>query len=344
MQVIASNYDGPLYIVIAKSFYDLPYIAANYSFPLPLEYYAAHLPFYPLMIKLFSLVPGHLWGMLLATLAGSVICVGYFYLFISKYVSKKHALWLVAVFAIFPARWLIVRSVGSPEPFFVGAILASVYHFDKRQYWMAGIWGAMAQLTKSPAILLFIAYGCTLFVPKIRDLFLKQDFSKWLKTIEYKAYPLLLIPLSLVGLFYIYSIRFNDFFAYFNSGNNIHLYFPPFQIFDYSQPWVNTHWLEEIIFIYLLGLLGVSQLIKRKFTTLAWFTGIFFTSILFVSHRDVLRYSLPILPFLFVAYASVMTTREFKIIMAILIIPIYLFTLVFIANNSMPISDWGSLL
>jgi hypothetical protein len=44
MENVAANYDGPLYIVIAKSFYNLPFIAANYSFPLPLEYYAAHFP------------------------------------------------------------------------------------------------------------------------------------------------------------------------------------------------------------------------------------------------------------------------------------------------------------
>lgn len=344
MQIIAANYDGPLYIVIAKSFYNLQYIAANFSFPLPLEYYAAHFPLYPALIRLLAIPLGYPWGMLTATLTGSALTIYYFYAFIRGYVSHKNALWLTALFAVLPARWLIVRSVGSPEPLFVGALLASVYHFNKKQYVMAGIWGAIAQLTKSPGILLFIAYIGALILPKLAELATNHNFVKWVKTFEYRAYPILLIPLSLLALFYFYKMKFGDFFAYFNSGDNIHLSFPPFQIFDYSQPWVNTHWLEEIIFVYLFGLLTLVRLIKHKQTTLAWFTGIFVATIFFVSHRDLMRYSLPILPFFFVAFAKELSSREFKIIMAILIIPIYLFSLAFISNNVMPISDWGPLL
>ena len=88
MQIIAANYDGPLYIAVAKSFYNLEHIAANFSFPLPLEYYAAHFPLYPLIIRLFSTALGYPWGMLMASLAGSVVSVYYFYLFIKQYVSE----------------------------------------------------------------------------------------------------------------------------------------------------------------------------------------------------------------------------------------------------------------
>ncbi|OGM31976.1 hypothetical protein A2803_02710 [Candidatus Woesebacteria bacterium RIFCSPHIGHO2_01_FULL_44_21] len=344
MQIIAANYDGPLYIAVAKSLYNLPYIAENFSFSLPLEYYAAHFPVYPMIIRLFASLVGYPWGMLLATLAGSTITIYYFYMFIKRYVSKKDALWLVAVFSIFPARWLIVRTVGSPEPLFVGAILASVYHFGKKQFWLAAIWGVVAQLTKSPGILLFIAYIGALIIPKLAGLATNHNFVKWVKSIEYKAYPIILIPLSLLSLFYFYYLKFGNFLAYFNSGDNIHLLFPPFQIFNYSQPWVNTHWLEEIIFVYVLCLFGLLKLIKKKQTVLAWFTGIFIVSVFFVSHRDIVRYALPILPFIFVAFSKELASREFKIIMAIIIIPVYLFSLAFIANNVMPISDWGPLL
>jgi hypothetical protein len=344
MQVIAANYDGPLYIATAKSLYNLEYIAANFSFPLPLEYYAAHFPLYPLTIRLFAPLTGYPWGMLLASLAGSLLSIYFFNKFIRQHVSSTDAMWLTAVFAVLPARWLIARSVGSPEPLFVGTILASVYHFDKKQYWWAAFWGILAQLTKSPGILIFLAYIGVLIVPRLHELAINHNFVKWVKNLEYKAYPIILIPFSLLGLYYLYSIKFNDFFAYFNSGDNIHLFFPPFQIFNYSQPWVNTHWLEEIIFVYLIGLLTVFRLARQKRTVLAWFTGLFVTTIFFVSHRDITRYSLPILPFLFVAFSKELASREFKIIMAILIIPIYLFSLAFISNNIMPISDWGPLL
>ena len=344
MQIIAANYDGPLYIVVSKSLYNLEYIAQNFSFPLPLEYYAAHFPLFPLIIRLFATAIGYPWGMLVATLAGSVFAMFYFYAFTGKYVSQKQALWLATIFAVFPARWLIVRAVGSPEPWFIGFIIASIFHFNKKQYILAGIFAALAQLTKSPAILLFVAYLCTLILPRLRELSMNHSFVKWVKSLEYKAYPILLMPASLLGLFYLYEFKFNDFLAYFHSGDNIHLFFPPFQIFNYSQPWVNTHWLEEIIFVYLFALLGLIQLIKQKRTALAWFVGIFTTTIFFVSHRDLMRYALPVLPFLYVAFAKQIDTREFKIIIAVLIAPIYLFALAYIVNNVMPISDWGPLL
>lgn len=280
----------------------------------------------------------------MATLLGSIISTAYFYLFINKYVSRPNAIWLTILFSVLPARWLIVRSVGSPEPIFVALILASMYHFNKKQYWLAGILGAASQLTKSPAILLFIAYTCVLVSGRLKELATNHDAVKWVKTLEYKAYPILLIPLSLFGLFLVYKDKFGDFFAYFNSGDNLHLFFPPFQIFNYAQPWVSTHWLEEIIFIYMIGALGVIKLIQKKEIALAWFTGIFFATVLFVSHRDLMRYSLPVLPFLYVAYSEVLTSKEFKIIMAILIVPIFLFAYAFIANNAMPISDWAPLL
>jgi hypothetical protein len=344
MQIIAANYDGPLYIAVAKSFYNLEHIAANFSFPLPLEYYAAHFPLYPVTIRIFGIILGYPWGMLTSTLAGATFAMFYFYALAKRSFSHKSALWLCVVFAVFPARWLIVRSVGSPEPWFIGLIIASIFHFQRKEYWLAGIFGAFAQLTKSPGILLFVSYGCALILPRLKELATNHSAVKWVKSLEYKAYPLLLMPLSLLALFYLYSIKFGDFFAYFNSGDNIHLFFPPFQIFNYSQPWVNTHWLEEIIFIYLFGLFGVIKLAQQKRTLLAWFVGIFVATIFFVSHRDLMRYSLPVLPYLLLAFEKQINTKEFRIILAILVIPVYLFSLAYIVNNVMPISDWEPLL
>jgi len=258
-------------------------------------------------------------------------------------VKPRHLWWVVFVFSIFPARWLITRTVGTPEPLFVGAILASVYHFQKKQYWASGIWGAVAQLTKSPGILLFIGLGLAILVPRLQEVGRKRVITV-IKELPWKAYPIALIPLTLLGLFIVYSIQFNDFFAYFNSGDNIHLLFPPFQIFDYSQPWTGTFWLEEIIFVYLIGVLGIVRLYQKKLWVQFYFSLVFFVSIIFVSHRDVIRYSLPIIPFLYVAFSDLIIKREMKVAMVVIIVPIYLFSLAFIANNVMPISDWTPLL
>ncbi|MFZ5933159.1 MAG: hypothetical protein ACOYT7_03755 [Patescibacteria group bacterium] len=332
MAVVVANYDGPLFLVVAKTFYNLEAIKLNYSFPLPTEYYAAHFPLFPLLIRLFSFFLGYPYAMLLVTVASSILALYFFFRFVRRYVAKNEALWLTAVFAIFPARWLIVRSVGSAEPLFLAGILASIYYFQREKYWLAGIWGVVAAATKSAGILLFVSYLAILTLPHFK-----------LTKLE-KAYPIFLIPFALIAVFLLYQLKFNNFFAYFYSGDNIHLFFPPFSIFNYSATWVGTPWLEEIIFVYLLGALGLLKLIKKGLYEVAWLTGIFFVSILFVSHRDLIRYALPVVPFLILAFNETLLRKEFKIVMAVLLIPIYLFSLSFISQNVMPIPNWAPFL
>jgi hypothetical protein len=221
--------------------------------------------------------------------------------------------------------------------------MGSLYFFAKKNWWAAGIVGALAQLTKPPGILLFLAYLIALIAPYWSEL-ARTDSISWIKKLPWKAYPLLLIPLSLVGVWFWYGHQYGSFLAYFNSGDNIHLMFPPFQIFNPDQSWVGTFWLEEIIWIYLFGGMAFFYLLQQKRTTLACFTGVFLASLLFVSHRDLARYSLPLVPFVFVAFNKVLSSPEFRWVMVLLIIPIYLFSLAFVTNNVTPVSDWGPLL
>jgi len=145
-------------------------------------------------------------------------------------------------------------------------------------------------------------------------------------------------------VFTIYGFTYGDFFTYFKSGDNIHLFFPPFQIFNFSAPWVGTFWLEEIIFIYTIGVLGVYKLYQEKLFNYFYFSLIFFISLLFVAHRDLLGYALPLIPFLILAFRETLIKKEFKIAMAVIIIPIYLYSLAFISQNAMPIANWAPFL
>ena len=363
MAALVANYDGPLYIVVAKTLYNLDAIAANYSFDLPLEYYAAHYPLYPLLIRLVASLTGFLtplsefagypYATLIVTALSSIVALYYFNAFIKQYVKPENALWMTTLFAFFPARWLTVRSVGSPEPLFIAAVIASIYYFQNKKYWYAGLLGIVAQLTKSPGILLFVAYGATLAAQSFKQFALARG-KKLEQYINWRAYPIFLIPFSLLGLFVVYGYTFGDFFAYFNSGDNIHLFFPPFQVFNYSEPWVGTFWLEEIIFIYLIGSLGLLRLVrlykqakpkdKEKNAVVMWFVTIFFVTILFVSHRDVMRYSLPIVPFLFAAWSKELVSKDMKLAFLIIVVPIFLYSLAFISQNVMPIGSWAPFL
>lgn len=345
LAAVVSNYDGPLYLIVAKTLYNKELIKTNFQFPLPTEYYPAHLPLFPLLIRAFSFITNFPYAMIIVTLVSSIIAIYFFNLLIRKYVTNEKDVWfLTFLFAIFPARWLIVRSVGSPDPLFVGAIIASLFYFKEKKYWAAGIWGAIAQLTKSPGILLFISYILYLALPFIKDRLILTK-QRVVEAFNFKkTYPLLLIPMALLAVFVFYWFVQGDFLAYFHSGDNIHLTFPPFQIFDYTAPWVGTFWLEEIIFIFLFGAIGVIKLFYKKEFELAVFTGVFYVLTLFVAHRDLMRYFLPVVPFLFVAFADTLVKKEFKIALAVIIIPIYLFSLAFISQNVMPISNWAPFL
>jgi hypothetical protein len=276
-------------------------------------------------------VTNYPYSMLIVTIISSILAIYFFMKLISQYVDKKNVLFLTFLFSIFPARWLIVRSVGSADPLFVAAVIGALFYFKNKKYWLAGLWGAIAQLTKSPGILLFASF-VTYFV---YDYFKNHKFS--LK----KYIPILAIPLSLLLVFAFYKITQGDFLAYFKSGDNIHLFFPPFQIFNYAASWVGTFWLEEVIFIYLLGAIGVYKLFQKKEHEFGIFSLIFFTLSLFIAHRDLMRYSLPLVPFLFVAFSETLVKKEFKIGLLVIIIPIYLYSLAFISQNVMPIANWG---
>lgn len=344
LATIVANYDGPLYLVVAKTLYNSAAIEANFQFPLPTEYYAAHFPLYPLLIRFVGLVTNYPYAMLLVTLASSILAIYFFYLLIKKFVPEKQALFITFIFSVFPARWLIVRSTGSADPLFVAGIIASIYYFKDKKYWLSGVWGAVATLTKSPGILLFVSYLIFLLIPFIKNKITITGNRLLEKLNLTKTYPILLIPLTLAGVFLFYYFVRGDFWAYFHSGDNIHLMFPPFSIFNYSAPWVGTFWLEEVIFIYLIGAIGVYKLFEKKEYEIATFAAVFYFLTLFIAHRDLMRYSLPLVPFLYVAFSDILIKKEFKIAFAVIIIPIFLFSLAFIAQNVMPISNWAPFL
>lgn len=343
---VFANYDGPNYLIIAKTLYDQTLIGTTFSLPTPSEYYPAHLPAYPLLIRLFnSFLPGP-WAMLTVTVLSTIFAVSFFYLLLKKFNLSTNPLWLSICFLFLPARWLVVRTIGSPEPLFIGAILASLYFFksafDKKEnnlcspvksitfdFFLAAIFGAIAQITKTPGVLLFFSYFIIIFLKSYQA-----------KKIYWQSWPLAIIPLSLLLVFWFYQKQTGDFFAYFHSGDNFHLFFPPFQSLITGKNWIGDFWLEDIIYVYLFGALTIVLLIKQKLYDLAVFAILFFSATLFVAHRDLARYSLPLMPFSLIAFSKFIETKEFKVVFAFILLPIFLYTINFILNNTSPIADW----
>ena len=136
-------------------------------------------------------------------------------------------------------------------------------------------------------------------------------------------------------------MKTGDFLAYFHSGDNFHLVFPPYQAFSQNRSWLGDFWREDLIWQYLLGALTVILLIRQKYYDLASFAGLFFTATLFVAHRDLARYSLPLVPFSLIAFDKFIQKKEFKVALFIILPAIFLYAINFIAGNTAPIADWS---
>ncbi len=334
---IYRNYDGLNYIVIAKSFYD-PNIIAGIPQALPANYFAAHFPGYPILIAIFAPFLGYLKSMLFIALLFTILSAIAFYFLVKDFKLTSYPLTLTLTFLILPARWIVVHSVGSPEPMFIFFAILAFYFFLKAQHLglkikyllPSAIFTALTILTRPPGVLLGLALG--LFV-------LWQAYQKKSFSFIFKFWPFLLLPLTLMSIFYLYSIQYGDFFAYFHSGDNIHLAFPPFSVFNKSQFWVGDIWLEDIVYIFILELLAGLLLIKQKLAPLGFFVLTFVTAAIFVAHRDISRYTIPIIPFVLIAFERVLTSKEFRIVLIILALGLYLYSQNYILNNFAPVAD-----
>lgn len=340
---IFRNYDGIEYIIIAKTFY-FPDQIAQLPQSLPANYFAAHFPGYSLLILAFAPLLGFLKSMIFVSLLFTIASTIAFYFLVKNFKLTSQPLFLSLIFLVLPARWLIIHSVGSSEPVFLFFTILTFYFFLKfeqtsrfSEIILAGIFGALAQFTRPPGILIFGALGIYILwkIFKNRE---QSIVSKIFKAVVNYS-PLLLIPLSLTLIFTWYLLAYNDFWAYFHSGDNIHLSFPPFQIFNKAQYWVGDIWLEDIIYIFILGFLAGIMLFKRGIQPLGIFVLTFMVAAILIAHRDISRYIAPIFPFALIAYEKVLTSKEFKIVLAIIILGIYLYSQNYILNNTAPYTN-----
>jgi len=116
-------------------------------------------------------------------------------------------------------------------------------------------------------------------------------------------------------------------------------------VFISNNTWVDSIWLEEIIYIYFLSIYAVYRLIKKfKFDIVTVFPAIFVIATLLVSHRDISRYIAPVYPFLLLAFAKKITKKSVIIILLIILPAIILYAINFIMGNTAPIADWANYL
>lgn len=336
---IYRNYDGLEYVLIAKSLYR-PEIISQLPQSLPDIYYASHFPGYALSIFIGAFFFGYLKSMLITSLLFTFLSAVMFYVLVRDFLLTERPLILSIIFLVLPARWLIVHSVGSSEPMFIFSILGCLYYFIKFEQTkkinfilLSGLFGGLAQFTRPPGILIFFALLIYLI-------------TKYLKTGRQKTpsyLPIFIIPLTLLGVFYWYHLTYGDFFAYFHTGDNIHLTLPPFSVFNQYQYWVGDIWLEDVIYIFLIGFSSAFLLLKRKLNLFAITIFVYLGVSALVAHRDISRYALPVFPLVLIGLEKYLVSKEFRVVLLILSLGFYLYAQNFILANTAPIPNMSLL-
>lgn len=324
-------WDGPLYMVVAKTFYQAGAPELFAFTDLSPGYYAAHFPGYPATIRAFSYIFGYANGMIAATIAATSLSLWVLHQLLKDLGLSDKALWLGLVFIFLPPRWLIYHSVGAAEPLFLLEFFSFILFFRRKQYWLAGLAGAAAVLTRSPGILLLGVYALLIIWEYYRATS-RPSVGYILRRQLLPMLPFAAAPLLLFGL---YHMQYGDFFAYFHSGDNVHLTGAPFSSIWPSS--VGYNWSEATLWIYLLNAVGILLLWRAGHYDLALFAAAFYIPLIFVAHHDLVRYMLPIFPLsLLIAYQQFIVGREFKLAMLLIVPAIYIYTWSGVQTNLAP--------
>lgn len=326
------NYDGLLYVIAAKTWY-LPAAIDSLHLEggLKSEYFPAHLPLYPVVILGFAYFIGFVKSMMLSSVITTVALGWFFYYFVQKLKLSEKPLLLTLVFLMLP-RFLVVRSVGSPESLFMLLILISIFFFEKKNYLVAGIAGGLATMTKLPGALLFPAFSIITVVQMVAT---KKFESRWLW--------LGLIPAGLLTVCLIYQQQTGDFFAYWHTGYVVPMPYP-YSAFNATAKWVGTHWLEDVLLYFALYALTLVYAYKHKVRSLFYFVLVFFVGLIFVQHRDISRYALPLWPICCIVFERFLTSKKSVVAFIIILPAIYLYVWTFIQGNAMPVGNWAPFL
>ncbi len=331
---IYRNWDGPSYLVVAKSFYNPKIITKLLFSPLPATYFSAHFPLYPLFIRVAALIsPLPQAGLLVNLLAGFALNLVFFE-FIKR--KTKSPYFLTLAFTLLPARGFITKVIIAPENLLLLFTLLSLIKFNQKKYFSSSIFLALAVLTKFQIIILAGAYAFVFLINFIKH----KKIKKIIQNIIY-----LLIPgIVLFFLFCFFKQNYGNFWVYFEAQrvNKLTISFP-FSQFNLNAPWIKTAWLEELVFYYFFMFLLISKLFKERQKKLSFlFFSIFYTAFLsIIPQRDITRFSLPLAPIFFHTFSNFFEKDYVKLTLIFLLPVIYFYTLNFLLLNQAPVRDWS---
>lgn len=292
MNIVYGYWDGPNYAFLAKSLYNVApdHPLSPYTKP---EYFAAHLPLYPLSIRLFAFM-GHNNAMLFCSVLYTVLATLTLFQLLRETRVVKSPFWSALISLFLPARYLIYHNVGATEAPFIFFTCASMLAYLRGHYALAFALGGLSGITRITGILIGGAYFFALLWER-----------KW------KYIPLLgLVGLPLLLTFTYYHFHYGNFFAYFGvnlSESNSLIKARPFSLFRVYSHNGDSHSAEFYLAMYAVYGAGVAALWHKQ-KVFFFYAAVTYIFSIFIFHQDLARYFIPIAPFaLVVAYDDILS-------------------------------------
>jgi hypothetical protein len=327
---IARYWDGPPYMYVAKTLYRVPADHPFVPYDLPPWYFANHLPGYPLLIRLFTILTlgAYPAAMILATLATAVGSALLFYELLKSQQLVTSPLWTAVLFSFLPPRWMLYHAVGASEPLFYCLVFAAFLFLAKGRTAAVIACIALAAITRITGVLLVPIFGLIYLLR-----------GEWRRAFA--------VPLALLGLLAVfgwYYIVYGDFLAYFSwTMDNAQLIAPwPFTAFVRKAA-EGMHSADLYAWLYLLFGIGTLVLWRRR--DLFVYCAVFWVFFTFTTYKDLPRYMLAFSPFaLLVGFDPVLARREVRWVLPLLVFLDGVYAWRMIPKNMIGRAVWDQLL
>lgn len=308
---VISYWDGPNYLYAGATLYKIPdHNPWTQFFQYPPSYFACHLPGFPLIIRIFSVITfSYKIGFHLAILFCGILLTYVFrrLLIITKAVVDPT--WTTILLCFVPIRLIIYHSVGASETLFLSySSLAFIfYKTDQYFYMLLAVWGGCITRIEGMAIGGTIGL-CYLLRFKI-----------------FKAAGMFLTFLAPASMVLLHQYRFNDALAYlhFNQGQQGLVRWPPFH--ELLGILYNRDDFQSYSFLGYYALMAFgTALVYTRSIPLGIYSTCFTIYVSFLFHLDIYRYGLPAFVFaILVGFDGFWSSKSGKII-CLVVSPLYI--------------------
>lgn len=320
-EAVYRNYDGPLFVIPAKTLYRSDQIEKLRVLDLKPAYYAAHMPGYVFLIRLCAPLFGYLTSMLYVNVLASII-FGCLLILLYKDVFKaRRYIELTMMTLLLPRLW-VIRSVGSSEMVFMTCILASILLFSNKRYVWSALFAFFASFTRIHGVL----WGASLV-----GYFIYLSIKSERRDIRVLI-PALGSVFGFVAVCLVYLRQYGDFFAYFHTTAVVPIGMVYSQ-FDSKAKEIKTFFLEDILFYFGILWIYIFDQWKKNRDVIFVFVIIYFGFVLTIQHRDIARYLLPVMPFVIGTAHKLFEKASVRYALVALVPAVYWYVVNFMSSN-----------